>query len=231
MIRTILFFAGWIIFTLVAGTLCLPALATQRSTWAFSRFWAGGTLHWLRITTGIRSEIRGLENRPARGSMVASKHQSAWDTLMMWKMVDRPTFVLKRELYLIPIFGWYLWRGGNIGIDRNAKREAMRTIMSRARELAAQGRSIVIFPEGTRMRRGQEKPFHAGVARISRELNLPVTPVALNAGSFWPKHTLRKTAGTAVMEFLPAMAPAQDAEWLANLQHAINAKTAELENA
>lgn len=230
MIRTAIFLIGWTVMTVICGVLFLPALISQRATWAFSRAWAKATLAWLRISCGIHSHVRGREHLQP-GNLIASKHQSTWDTIMMWDLLGNPAFVLKRSLYLIPIFGWYLARGGNIGIDRRAGRNAMRTILEAAPRLVAQGRTLVIFPEGTRMRTGQEKPFHRGVVKISKALQMPVTPVALNAAKFWPKFTvtLRKTPGDAVLEFMPAMPPANDESWLAQLQQTINERTQLLE--
>lgn len=232
MIRTAIFISGWTLLTLVCGVLFLPALISQRATWFVSSIWAHITLVWLRIACGIRSHVRGRENlRP--GTLIASKHQSTWDTLMLWNVLGNPAFVLKRGLYFIPIFGWYLARGGHIGIDRKSGQNAMRAILNAAPKLMAEGRGLVIFPEGTRMRTGQEKTFHRGVARISHALQLPVTPVALNAAKFWPKYTvtLRKTPGDAVLEFLPPMPPANSEDWLPQLQQTINSKTKELESA
>ena len=231
MIRSVMFIAGWTIITLVCGVLFLPALISQRATWYVSTIWVRITLTWLRVACGIRSHVRGQEHlRP--GTLIASKHQSTWDTLMLWKILGNPAFILKRGLYFIPIFGWYLARGGHIGINRKSGQNAMRTILEAAPKLMAQGRALVIFPEGTRMRAGQEKPFHAGVARISKTLQLPVTPVALNAGIFWPKFTvtLRKNRGDAVLQFLPPMPPANDDGWLQQLQQTINAHTKMLES-
>lgn len=232
MIRSLIFIVGWTLLTLICGVLFLPALATQRTTWFVSGIWAQLTLGWLRVACGIRSHVRGREHLHP-GTLIASKHQSTWDTLMLWNVLGNPAFVLKRGLYFIPIFGWYLARGGHIGIDRRSGRNALRTILDAAPMLMAQGRTLVIFPEGTRMHVGQEKPFHRGVARISQALQLPVTPVALNAAMFWPKYTvtLRKNPGDAVLEFLPPVPPAQGEEWLPRLQQLINERTRVLEGA
>lgn len=231
MIRTIIFMIGWTLLTVIFGIVFMPALLTQRMTRRASGVWVRLTLAWARIACGIRSHVRGRPHLKP-GMLVASKHQSAWDTLMLLNLLGEPAFILKRTLYLIPIFGWYLARGGHIGIDRKAGRDAMRNILEQAPKLIAQGRSLVIFPEGTRMRPGQEKPFRPGVARLSRSLGMGVIPVALNAGLFWPKHTLRKSPGDAVLEFLPPMEPCGEntAEWLSTLEHAINTKTRELES-
>lgn len=230
-LRTILFFVVWVALTLVMGILFLPVLFSQHATWKIASLWATLTLLWLRIACGIRSEVRGIEHLPAHGGLIAAKHQSAWDTLMLWKVLRNPAFVLKRELYRIPVFGWYLLRCGHIGIDRTAGRSALRHIENGAQHVVAQGRSIVIFPEGTRMRPGEQKQFHAGVARLSQALRLPVIPAALNAGKFWPKWTLRKFPGTAILEFLPPEPGFKDAmsPWLTHLQMVVNTKTAQLE--
>lgn len=231
MIRTIIFMIGWTMLTVIFGILFMPALITQRTTRRASVVWVRLTLAWARIACGIRSHVRGRQHLKT-GMLVASKHQSAWDTLMLLNLLGEPAFILKRTLYLIPIFGWYLARGGHIAIDRNAGRDAMRNILEQAPKLVAQGRSLVIFPEGTRMQPGHEKPFRPGVARLSRSLGLGVVPVALNAGLFWPKHTLRKSPGDAVLEFLPPMEPCGEhtKEWLDALESAINSKTRELES-
>lgn len=231
MIRSAIFILGWTLITLICGVLFLPALISQRATWFVSSIWAHITLAWLRMACGIRSQVRGREHLKS-GTLVASKHQSTWDTLMLWNVLGNPAFILKRSLYFIPIFGWYLARGGHIGIDRKSGRNAMRTILDAAPKILAQGRGLVIFPEGTRLRPDQQKPFHLGVARLSRDLQLPVTPVALNAGKFWPKftHSLRKTPGTAVLEFLPPVAPCGDDQqaWIHNLQNTMNERSAAL---
>jgi 1-acyl-sn-glycerol-3-phosphate acyltransferase len=207
-------------------------LLSQRATWRVAHAWAALTLFWLRLSCGVRTQVRGREHKPVGGGLVACKHQSAWDTLVLWRTLKNPAFVLKKQLYLIPIFGWYLWRSGQIAIDRSAGREAMRSMLEQAQLLATQRRTIVIFPEGTRVPPGEEVPFHAGVARLSQALGLSVTPAALNGGLFWPKHSLKKFPGTAVLEFLPPQPAFSEpvAPWLAQLQRVVNTHSAQLEN-
>lgn len=224
-LRTLVFFAGWTGFTAAFGVAALPLLVSQRSSWWAAQCWATITLAWLRLSCGIASEVRGL---PA-SRLIASKHQSAWDTLMLWRTLKNPAFVLKRELYWVPIFGWYLWRTGQIAINRRDGRTAMQTMLEKAAQALKKGRSVVIFPEGTRVPPGEFLPFRAGIARLSLALHEPVTPVALNAGHFWPKHTVKKSPGRAVLEFMPPVdyhepMPA----WLSALQDRINAQSAAL---
>lgn len=218
-LRTIVFFTVWVVGTLICGTLCMPLLFSQRGVWAFNSAWVMFTLWWLRITCGVRSELRGQPS----GQLIACKHQSAWDTIMMMHTFRNPVFVLKRELYWIPIFGWFLWRSGQIAIDRTNSRGAYEQIARQAPKLLAQGRAIIMFPEGTRVRVGDRKPFRSGIARVSVMLNLPVVPAALNAGLFWPKHTVIKTPGTAVLEFLPPLPVCGKdiTKWLKGVEEAI----------
>jgi len=219
-LRTILFFIGLIPFTLMAGIVAAPTLLSQKATWFVADIWAGLTLFWLRVTCGIRSEVRGAGALPSANIIYASKHQSAWDTLMLWRTLKRPLFILKRELYWIPFFGWYLWRSGQIAINRAERRKAMEQIIAQAGEAQKANRPIVIFPEGTRGKPYADTTYHSGVAKLSEALAWPVIPVALNAGKFWPKRPLWKTPGTAIMEFLPKMdaCKGDKTSWMAELK-------------
>jgi len=230
-LRTAIFFVGWVAMTALLGAVALPVLLSQRATWRVAHAWTTLTLFWLRISCGVRTQVRGVEYKPVGGALVACKHQSAWDTLVLWRTLKNPAFVLKKQLYLIPVFGWYLWRSGQIAIDRKAGRVAMRSMLEQGKLLAAQGRTIVIFPEGTRVPPGEALPFHAGVARLSQALGLCVTPAALNGGLFWPKHSVKKFPGTAILEFLPPQPVFVEpvAPWLVQLQHVVNTRTAQLE--
>ena len=229
-LRTLLFFVLWLPLTAVYGVLALPALFSTRLTWRVADGWCWLTLFWLRLACNIHSECRGGEHLPRTRVIYASKHQSAWDTLMLWRCLNRPQFILKRELYWIPFFGWYLWRSEQIGINRRARKEAMATIIARAQEARRSERPLVIFPEGTRGKVGAQTLYHGGVAKLSYALQWPVIPVALNAGKFWPKRPIWKTPGTAVMEFLPPLPPCgEDKEaWLAELKRRIEEASARL---
>jgi 1-acyl-sn-glycerol-3-phosphate acyltransferase len=226
-VRTGFFFLGWTLVTLAMGIAALPLLLMpQRWIWSFNGAWAGFTLWWARVTCGIHSRIIGTP----QGQLIASKHQSAWDTLMLWRIFKNPVFVLKRELYLVPVFGWYLWKSGQIAINRSDGRSAFEQIERQAPRLLEQGRSMIIFPEGTRVPVGQKKPFRTGIARVSARLGLPVVPVALNAGLYWPKRPLIKRPGTAALKFLAPMPVCDDdmSGWMAQLETAIETESAAL---
>ncbi len=226
-LRTAIFFIGWALGTLAMGALGLPLLLMpQRFTWMFNITWATLTLWWLRVTCGLHSQIVSAPD----SQLIACKHQSAWDTIALQRMFGNPVFVLKRELYLVPIFGWFLWKSGQIAIDRRDGRSAYDQIEKQAPKMLAQGRRIIMFPEGTRVRVGDKKPYRSGIGRVSALLNLPVTLAAVNAGLYWPKHSLIKQPGTATLKFLPSV-PVCDRDivkWMAQVETIIEKESAEL---
>jgi 1-acyl-sn-glycerol-3-phosphate acyltransferase len=144
---------------------------------------------------------------PDRPCIIAAKHQSAWDIFALSVLLDQPTFVLKKELMHIPFFGWFLRRYGAVPVDRKAGASALRGMLRRAKAEMARGRSVVIFPEGTRVPPGETRAYHPGVAALYRELDVPLVPVTLNSGWFWGRRKFRKKPGTIVVEFQPAIAP------------------------
>jgi 1-acyl-sn-glycerol-3-phosphate acyltransferase len=122
-------------------------------------------------------------------------------------LFNDPAIVLKKELLNIPIWGWYLRRSGMIPIDRAGKTKALSDMMEAAHKAAAAGRKIVIFPQGTRLPPTEWKPYKSGVAALYQELNLPVVPMTLNSGLFWPKHSFIKKPGAITVQFLPPILP------------------------
>ncbi|MGF1624856.1 MAG: lysophospholipid acyltransferase family protein [Alphaproteobacteria bacterium] len=186
-------------------------------------FYCSGLLAILRLTTGLGHQVRGRANLPPPPFMLAAKHQSAWETLALPTIVSRPSFVLKRSLYKIPVFGWYLKAAGMIGIDRRAGASALRRMIREGRQAAAEDRPIVIFPEGTRTAPGESRPFHVGITALYDGLAIPVVPVALNSGVYWPKDALAKRPGRIVLEILPPIPPGLPrAEFNRRLHDAIN---------
>jgi len=203
--RAVLFttlFYGW---TTLAGLLVLPLLlGPPPPLLAYSRFWVRGTLWLLRVTVGLSHRVVGVENIPAGPALFAIKHQSAWETLAINLIIRNPAIVLKRELTWIPIFGWFLIRTGQIAIDRSGGMSALRGMVKAAHAALADGRSIVIYPEGTRVAPGAREPYHPGIAALHGALDVPVVPVAVNSGVFWPHHMLGLRPGVITIEFLPA---------------------------
>jgi 1-acyl-sn-glycerol-3-phosphate acyltransferase len=231
LLRSFLFNAAFYAVTTAFLILPLPVyfiLPQAFAMWVV-RTWARAGIWLLRALAGTRLEIRGREHIPAGASIVAAKHQSAFETFALVPQFPNPTFVIKRELKWIPIFGQYTVKAGMIHVDRSAGVSALRTIASRARTEIAKGRDIIIFPEGTRRPPGAPPDYHPGVAHLYRALGVNVVPVALNSGLFWPRRKFVRYPGTIVIEFLPPIAPGLDARrFMERLQADIEAATERL---
>jgi len=226
-IRSALFNFGMYGLTAVLAIGGLPLLALpKRLTVKFSRLWAQAVLGLLALTCGLRHRVRGQENLPAGPIIIACKHQSTWETLSLAVVVERPSFVVKRELLWIPIFGWYLARAGSIAVDRGGRALALRRMLKQARAVAKAGRPIVIFPEGTRAKLGASLPYQPGIAAVYSQLNLPVVPVALNSGLFWGRRNFIKWPGIITLEFLAPIAPGlKREEFMQTLRQRIDSAT------
>lgn len=208
LLRSGLFNTLFVLWTLALCLLWLPALAGPRIwTPRGQTLWARGVMAMLKSIARIEIEIRGRERLPAGAVVIASKHQSAWDTMIWHVIVDDPAIVMKKELLLIPLYGWYSKKAEMIPVDRKAGAKALRTMLRAADEAAAAARPIIIFPEGTRISPGERGPYQPGTLAFYRHLKLPVVPVALNSGLFWSKHTPLKRPGKIVLEFLEPIEP------------------------
>jgi 1-acyl-sn-glycerol-3-phosphate acyltransferase len=226
-LRSLLFnavFYGW---TAVCVTVGLPLLLGPRiGIYYLGRVWAHPILAALRLLCGLRHEVRGRENLPTGAVLIAAKHQSAWDTIIFSILLWDHSFVLKRELLWVPLFGLYLARAGLIAVDRQGGSKALRKMVAAAKAVAAAGRPIVIFPEGTRVAPDQQRPYQPGVAALYSQLGVPVVPVALNSGLFWRRRSFWKRPGTITLEFLPPIAPGLPRKvFLARLEQAIEGRS------
>lgn len=188
--------------------LCLPLLLGPRR-WIVSAgaFWVGGLHCLLRAVCDLDYEVTGREHLPEGPCIIASKHQSAWDTIAMPVIFPDPAFVLKRELLHIPLFGLYLGKAGNLAVDRSGGSAALRRMVESARAVAAEGRKIVIYPEGTRTAPGRRIAYHPGVAALYQQLQLPVVPVALNSGLYWARRSFLRRPGRIRLEIRPPIPP------------------------
>lgn len=213
LIRSVLFnIALYTNFT-VLGILFSPILLLpQRWGWPIVRIWASSSLWWHRVLCGIGEDIRGLENRPSGGYIVACKHQSSWETLRLVTLVDKPAFILKRELMWMPIFGWYLARFGQIPVDRGKRSAALVSMTEHAKRAIANGQQVIIFPEGTRRPPGSEPNYRYGVVHLYKTLSVPCLPIALNSGLFWPRRSAVHIQGTIRADILPPIQPGLDGE-------------------
>lgn len=192
----------------VMGLVCTPSLLGPR-TWALAcfRVWLDLVLAGLKLLCGVSYEVRGREHLPEGGALIASKHQSMFETLAFWTILDDPAIILKKELKALPIFGWYAMKLKNIAVDRSAGSKALRDMLKQARARAAEGRQIVIFPQGTRVAPGARESYKPGVAGLYSAMKVACVPVALNSGLHWPGSGVVRTPGRIVIEFLPAIPP------------------------
>ncbi len=207
-LRSLAFNALFYCWSTLLQVSCLPTIlvSARAVTWV-QRTWVRGNFALLALVCGLRHEIRGLERLPREPCIIASKHQSAWDTMIFALLIRRPGHVFKSELFWVPVFGWYLLRAGGISIDRKGGAGALKRMIAAARQTIAEGRHIVIFPEGTRVAVGERKPYHPGVAALYTQLEVPVVPVALNSGLFWGRRSFLKNPGRIVLEFLEPIPP------------------------
>ena len=172
--------------------------------------WTHFARRGLKLIVGLDHEIRGRENLPDGPSILASKHQSAWDTMAFLWLFPRPVYIIKKELLSIPLWGRCAARCGHIPVDRAGGAAALKQMVRAARAALAKGRHVVIFPEGTRVAPDERHPYHPGIAALYAQASVPVVPVALNSGVFWGRRSFHKQPGTIILEFLPAIPPGLD---------------------
>ncbi|MDY6830094.1 MAG: lysophospholipid acyltransferase family protein [Pseudomonadota bacterium] len=203
--RSALFYVGYSTLTAVIATLVVlsAALLPLEQRAKLARLWCRAVLGWLRITCGVRCELQGIERLPEAPFVVLSKHQSPWDTFFLQLPFGTVSTVLKRELLWIPFFGWALRALQPIAIDRGDARQAARQVTQIGKERLSNGRSVLIFPEGTRIEPGSQGTYSRGGASLACAANVPVVPVAHNAGLCWPAHRFTKYPGTIRVEVGP----------------------------
>src|SRR5437764_9868022 len=194
-----------LVFWMLVG---IPTYAMPR--WGImniAKYWARSSIWLLRAICGIKVEYRGLEKIPEGPLIVASKHQSMWETFALLQFFDQPLYILKRELKWIPFFGWYLIKTNMIGVDRGAGGRSLVEMARRAGEEVRRGRQLIIFPEGTRTAVDAPPRYKTGVGQVYVDCGVTCLPVALNSGLFWPRRTFMRYPGTIVVEFLDPLPP------------------------
>jgi len=171
------------------------------------RLWSHGWLYAYQRLCGVSYRVHGAEHVPAGPCIIAMKHQSIWESCAVFAIFTRPVFVLKSELLWVPVFGWVLKRMGCIGVKRGTGRLALQSMIRGAREAAAHGCQIVVFPEGTRSAPGSPLAYKSGVSHLYTALQLPCVPVALNSGVLWPRRRFLRPPGVISVRILPAILP------------------------
>ena len=203
LLRSIVFAIVFYVTTALFLVLGSWLLLAPRS-WAM----AGLRLHaivcvWLlKVIAGTKLEVRGHEKLPKGACLVVSKHQSAWDTFGLVPLFRDPAIVLKDELKWIPFYGWFCVKFQHILVKRDKAAKALKAMTTDAAQKAAQGREIVIFPEGTRQAPGAPPDYKPGYVALYEALGVPCVPLALNSGLFWPRREIIRYPGTIVVEFL-----------------------------
>jgi 1-acyl-sn-glycerol-3-phosphate acyltransferase len=222
----VLFYSLLMVWFVVAiPTFVMPRAALM----ALVRIWSRQNTWLLRIICNVRVEYRGTEKIPKGPLVVASKHQSMWETFALLRFFDEPLYILKRELTRIPFFGWYAIKAGMISVDRSAGGRALLKMVRQASEEVRHGRQLIIFPEGTRRPPGAPPDYKPGVAQLYASCRESCLPVALNSGLFWPRRTFMRYPGTLVVEFLDPVPPGLPRdEFLTRISAGIEEATARL---
>jgi 1-acyl-sn-glycerol-3-phosphate acyltransferase len=230
LVRSIAFNALFYLNTLVWLFLGLPTLVMPyRATVWIAKSWGRANLVLLRVVAGIDFELRGREKIPTGPLIVASKHQSAWETFALLPLFKNPLFIVKRELMWIPVFGWLMRKGRMVPVDRSKGSQALTVMAERARVELGKGRQLIIFPEGTRRPAGAEPRYKFGVAHLYAVEGVPCLPVALNSGLFWPRRSIKLRPGTVIVEMLDPIAPGLDKDaFFEKLRNEIETATARL---
>lgn len=226
-----LLFYPYTVLAVLAGLPALPFLSPA-GVRRYARAWMVGVRALLRATAGLAVELRGLERIPEGPVIFAAKHQSALDTMLFHLIRADVVYGLKQELRRVPLFALYLERTGCIFVDRGGAATALKSLVRGARQALAGGASLVIFPEGTRRPPGAPPAYKSGVAALYAALAVPVVPVALNTGLFWPRRSFLKRPGRAVVEILEPIPPGLDRHrFMALLEERIESRQRQLEAA
>lgn len=196
-IRSTIFWVVFLVSTLIYAPLAMltfPFPVMQR--FKFITGWSYFNIWWLKVTCGVKFEVKGKENIPSGSALFLCKHQSTWETMAFQMILPPHVWVLKRELFKIPFFGWGLAMIKPIAIDRSAGRKAVDQLVTQGKQKLNDGWSVMIFPEGTRVKPGKDVRYKLGGAILASQIEQPIIPVAHNAGEFWPRHSYIKWPGT-----------------------------------
>jgi len=196
LLRSMLFWVGYMLSIIIICALLLLLFFSPRQ-WKFKlvAFLSRVVLGWLAVTCNLRYKVIGKENLPDTAFIAMGNHQSTWETASCQMFFNPATWVVKRELLWIPIFGWGLWTISPVALNRSAGRKAIDHLLKQGEERLSNGISIIVFPEGTRVNSGERPPFKVGASLLAARTKALVVPFAHNAGKFWPKGSFLKHAG------------------------------------
>jgi 1-acyl-sn-glycerol-3-phosphate acyltransferase len=224
-LRSKLFTVLWAAWTLILGLATPVLMIINRGsvTRSYARFWARGVVWGMKHIIGLKYRIIGALPDDGKPRIIVCNHQSAWETIIIAALIKDVSFVAKRELTRIPIFGWFMSNYPMILIDRGGGRATLVDMVRQAQDGVKGGRPILIFPEGTRIGVDETKPYHFGVAALYKELNVPVLVLAHNSGSFWNDKFSTRHAGTVTLKVIEEILPGMpQKEFLAHIETVIN---------
>lgn len=192
----------WMVLTVIPWGLALVLISVwvgRTTLWWFAVNWFRVVIWGTRVFLGIQVQVKGMKNLPqgeTSPAVLLSKHQSTLETLLLPTLMPHPlAFVFKRELLRIPFFGWSMARLNMIHIDRESRAQSLKQVVSQGKALLAQGTWIIMFPEGTRMARGQQGTYQTAGTRLAVEAGAPVIPIAVSSGKCWPREGFAKHPG------------------------------------
>ncbi len=197
----IIFYVSIVAVSLISGVLFFSPRALVR--WIV-HVWCAFVLFILRTIIGLRYELRGVEHIPDGPCIFASKHQSVWETFMLFHLMPKGVLVTKSDLFFIPFWGLGMWAVGFVAVHRETP-IALRGLIKMCQKRVEQGYSIIIFPEGTRKAPGAALDYQIGVAALYKFLDVPCVPIAVNAGKFWPRRSFARNPGTIEIEIMPPL--------------------------
>ena len=223
-------------FVICSISACVPIIFcfvffTKNTKYAdrISTEWVRLILFLLKVMCGIDHRVVGRENVPEGACIIASKHQSMWETVAMAITFKMPAPIYKKELLMVPFFGWFLSRTSAIKVDRKGGAKSIRSIVSQAKECIKEGRKIIIFPQGTRVppeADSSKYKYQAGITALYLNCNVPVVPTVLNSGLYWDKKNLLKKKGTITLKFLEPIQPGLNKkEFISKLEEVIEKET------
>lgn len=205
-VRSIIYWiASFIWLVLVVGTEMFTVPFSVHIRYKVGSCWAKGNISLLKWICNVNYKVEGMENIPEGAAIVMSNHQSTWETFFYQKILPPQLWVVKKELLKVPIFGWGLALCEPIAIDRTAGRKAIDQMVEQGIKKLAQGRWIVIFPQGTRISPGEKSRYKIGGPSLASKADYPVLPIAHNAGEYWPKHSIIKWPGTITVSIGPVI--------------------------
>jgi len=200
-------FLFWIVFAplvvLFALLLVVSFPIPFNKRFALTRLWSKLTIGWLKLSCNLTYEIQGVENIPATPGIVFAKHQSTWETLTLNFWFTPQSWVVKRELLWVPFFGWGVYMMQPIALDRGAGKKAISHLVEQGRDRLSKGRWIIIFPEGTRIAAGKRGRYRVGGAALAEQTGATISPVAHNAGEYWPRRKFVKKPGVIQVRIGP----------------------------